>query len=140
MSNPTPQATSPTNRTPRPWILVVDDEPSMRLMIEVTLSSQGWAATCADGAEEALEVLKSKETAPAVVICDVLMPGIDGLELVRRLCARLPDLNVIFISGRLSDVSWWPEDLREKRFVPKPFGKAQLVAAVRAALEGKPHR
>jgi two-component system cell cycle sensor histidine kinase/response regulator CckA len=119
---------------PSPWILVVDDEPSMRLLIEVVLNSQGWSAVTADGADDALDALKARGRPPAVVICDVLMPGLDGLELVRRMCARLPDLNVIFISGRLSDVSWWPTDLREHRFLAKPFEKAQLIAAVRDAL------
>jgi FixJ family two-component response regulator len=112
----------------------VDDEPSMRLLIEVVLNSQGWPAVCVDGAEGALHALKAHEEPPAVVICDVLMPGLDGLELVRRMCARILDLNVIFISGRLSDVSWWPTDLREHRFLAKPFEKAQLIEAVREAL------
>jgi two-component system cell cycle sensor histidine kinase/response regulator CckA len=119
---------------PSPWILVVDDEPSMRLLIEVVLHSQGWTVVTTDGAEGALYTLKANARPPAVVICDVLMPGLDGLELVRRMCARLPELNVIFISGRLSDVSWWPTDLREHRFLAKPFEKAQLVEAVREAL------
>src|SRR5271155_4839209 len=74
---------------PGPWILVVDDEPSMRLLIEVVLNSQGWSAVTADGADDALDALKAHGRPPAVVICDVLMPGLDGLELVRRMCARL---------------------------------------------------
>lgn len=118
----------------RPWILVVDDEPSMRLLIEVVLRSQTWIAVATDGYEGVLDALKARPVPPAVVICDVLMPGVDGLEIVRRMCARLPDLNVIFISGRLSDVSWWPTDLREHRFLAKPFEKAQLISAVREAL------
>jgi FixJ family two-component response regulator len=131
-----PALPSDPSRLPPPgrWILVVDDEPSMRLLIEVVLNSQGWPAVCVDGAEGALHALKAREEPPAVVICDVLMPGLDGLELVRRMCARILDLNVIFISGRLSDVSWWPTDLREHRFLAKPFEKAQLIEAVREAL------
>jgi two-component system cell cycle sensor histidine kinase/response regulator CckA len=120
--------------SPRPWILVVDDEPSMRILVEIVLRSQGWTVVSADGAESAMEALKVSTQPPAVIICDVLMRGMDGLELVRRMCAKLPDLNVIFISGRLSDVSWWPTDLREHRFLAKPFEKAQLVMAVRDAL------
>jgi two-component system, cell cycle sensor histidine kinase and response regulator CckA len=106
----------------------------MRVLIEVVLRSQAWTVVSADGAEAALDALKANPQPPAVIICDVLMPGLDGLELVRRMCARLPDLNVIFISGRLSDVSWWPTDLREHRFLAKPFEKGQLISAVREAL------
>jgi FixJ family two-component response regulator len=106
----------------------------MRLLIEVVLRSQGWPAVGADGADGALDALRANPLPPAVVICDVLMPGLDGLELVRRMCSRLPNLNVIFISGRLSDVSWWPTDLREHRFLAKPFEKDQLIGAVREAL------
>jgi two-component system cell cycle sensor histidine kinase/response regulator CckA len=130
----TPISNEPTKSSTTQWILVVDDEPSMRLLIEVVLRGQGWTVVSANGGESALELLKVTPQAPAVIICDVLMPGVDGLELVRRMCARLPNLNVIFISGRLSDVSWWPTDLREHRFLAKPFEKSQLVAAVREAL------
>jgi FixJ family two-component response regulator len=128
-----PNESSPASPA-RPWILVVDDEPSMRLLIEVVLKSQGWTAVCAAGAAEAMNALKERPQPPEVVICDVLMPGLDGLELVRRMCARFRALNVIFISGRLSDVSWWPTDLREHRFLAKPFEKSQLITAVREAL------
>ena len=89
------QAHSPNEKSPashiRPWILVVDDEPSMRLLIEVILKSQNWDVECAEGATKALDALKARPSPPDVVICDVLMPGLDGLELVRRMCARIPD-------------------------------------------------
>jgi DNA-binding NtrC family response regulator len=108
----------------------------MRSLIEVVLRAEGWTVRACDGAAEALEAIKAAATPPAVVVCDVLMPRVDGLELVRRMCAKLPDLNVIFISGHLTDVSWWPTDLREHRFLAKPFDNAQLVAAVNDALGG----
>jgi two-component system, cell cycle sensor histidine kinase and response regulator CckA len=127
-------ATAPSQSPTGQWILAVDDEPSMRMLMEVILRGQGWTVVSADGGNAALELLKVTAQPPAVVICDVLMPGIDGLDLVRRMCARIPELNVIFISGRLSDVSWWPTDLREHRFLAKPFEKSQLVGAVREAL------
>jgi two-component system cell cycle sensor histidine kinase/response regulator CckA len=127
-------ATTPSQSPTGQWILAVDDEPSMRMLMEVILRGQGWTVVSADGGNAALELLKVTAQPPAVVICDVLMPGIDGLDLVRRMCARIPGLNVIFISGRLSDVSWWPTDLREHRFLAKPFEKSQLVGAVREAL------
>jgi DNA-binding NtrC family response regulator len=113
---------------------VVDDEPSMRQLIELVLKKEGWTVRVASGAEEALDAVKAADRPPSLVICDVLMPRVDGLELMRRMCGRLPGLDVIFISGHLSDVSWWPTDLREHRFLAKPFENAQLVAAVGEAL------
>ncbi len=117
-----------------PWILVVDDESSIRCLIDFVLRSQGWTVVLADGAADAMEALKAATRPPAVVVCDVLMPRVDGLELARRMCARVAGLNVIFISGHLTDVSWWPDDLRDHRFLAKPFDNAQLVAAVGEAM------
>ena len=62
------------------------------------------------------------------------MPRVDGLELVRRMCARIRGLNVIFISGHLTDVSWWPADLRDHRFLAKPFDNAAIIGAVKDAM------
>ncbi len=117
-----------------PWILVVDDEPSIRRLMEFVLKTQGWNVFTADGSAQAMQALQLAVHPPALVICDVLMPELDGLELVRRMCARIPTLNVIFVSGHLTDVSWWPSDLKEHRFLPKPFENSQLVNAVKDAI------
>jgi DNA-binding NtrC family response regulator len=102
----------------------------MLTLIESVLGSKGWKVKIAAGADEAFEVLDAESQPPLLVICDVLMPRVDGLELVRQMCARIPKLNVIFISGRLTDVSWWPDDLSDHRFLAKPFENAELAAAV----------
>jgi DNA-binding NtrC family response regulator len=125
---------SSQGQPPARWILVVDDEPAMRSLIEIVLQGQGWNVRTAGGAEEAMDTIRASSEPPAVVVCDVLMPGVDGLELTRRMCARVPGLSVIFISGHLTDVSWWPSDLREHRFLAKPFENVFLVDAVRDAL------
>ena len=136
MNKSSPSLTPSISTPPEPWILVVDDEPSMRQLIEIVLKQEGWQVRTAGGAEAAMDVVKTASAPPTLVICDVLMPKVDGLELVRRMCGRLHALNVIFISGHLSDVSWWPTDLREHRFLAKPFENAQLVAAVGEAING----
>jgi DNA-binding NtrC family response regulator len=134
MNKPDLLATSSKSLPAPQWILVVDDEPSMRNLINAVLRVQGWTVQAVAGAEEALAAIKAATRPPSLVICDVLMQSMDGLELVRRMCARIPGLNVIFISGYLTDVSWWPADLRHKRFLAKPFDNAQLLAAVGDAL------
>jgi DNA-binding NtrC family response regulator len=135
--NPSP----PAPGSPRPppalqpgWILAVDDEAPIRQLLELVLKTHGYRVVTADGAESALAALQQAETPPLLVICDVLMPDVDGLELVRRMSARRRGLNVIFISGHLTDVSWWPADLKDHRFMTKPFGNAELIAEVRNAL------
>ncbi|MSU69734.1 MAG: response regulator [Opitutaceae bacterium] len=117
-----------------PWILVVDDESAILRLIETILQAEGWTAFVVDTGKKALTALKAAKHPPAVVICDVLMPRIDGLELTRRMLARVPELKVIHISGHLTDLSWWPTDMREYRFLAKPFLRADLIAIVEEAL------
>lgn len=119
------------------WILLVDDEPAILQLIGTVLGSQGWPVRVARNAEAATALLEASPTPPTLLICDVLMPGIDGLEMTRRIVTRLPKLKVIFISGHLEDVSWWPSDLCEYRFVPKPFTNDQLAAVVAEVLSDR---
>jgi DNA-binding NtrC family response regulator len=116
-----------------PWILIVDDEVAMQEMLETILSSSGWTVRTAGDATQAIAIIESAQTAPGLVISDILMPGVDGLELTRRIVAKVPGIKVILISGHLTNLSWWPTDFREHRFVPKPFSPEQLLGAVRDA-------
>jgi two-component system cell cycle sensor histidine kinase/response regulator CckA len=110
--------------------MIVDDEPAMQRLIETILNDQGWKVQSANSGALALASLDTAQTMPSLLICDVLMPGLDGLELTRRMLARVPDLKVVLISGHLTDVSWWPTDLREHRFLNKPFSRDQLIETV----------
>ena len=138
MANPdqkSPSASASAAATPARWILLVDDEPAMRQLIETVLDTQNWTVKVADGATAAMATIAAAATPPTLMICDVLMPGIDGLELTRRMLAKLPKLKVILISGHLMDLSWWPTDLREICFLTKPFSNDQLIQAVREATD-----
>lgn len=117
------------------WILLVDDEPTIIPLITVVLERYGMPVHAAGNGEAAMAAIDRARTPPALLICDVLMPGIDGLELTRRILERLPKLKVIFISGHLTDISWWPADLRGHRFVAKPFTIDELSTAVTEVLE-----
>ncbi len=113
----------------------MDDEPAMRQLIETVLDSQNWKVRVAEGAAAAMATVAAASNPPTVMICDVLMPGVDGLELTRRMLAKIPKLKVILISGHLMDLSWWPTDLREICFLTKPFSNDQLIQAVRQATD-----
>lgn len=116
------------------WILVVDDEPTVGKLIEEILIRSKLTVRLTDGAAAALALVASAPTAPSLMITDVLMPGIDGLNLTRQMLARLPGLKVILMSGHLSDSAWWPEDLSGLRFLKKPFAYDELILAVTEAL------
>jgi DNA-binding NtrC family response regulator len=135
---PRKPATSTTARDQKPaepWILVVDDEAMVRRVIDSVLGSRGWPLKLADGAEAAMKLVDESDTPPAVLVCDVLMPKIDGLELTRRLTARVPKLSAILISGHLADSAWWPADMGRIRLLKKPFPNEELISAVEEALE-----
>jgi DNA-binding NtrC family response regulator len=106
----------------------------MRQLIEIVLRREGWTVQTAANADEAADIIKKANPPPSLIICDVLMPKVDGLELMRRVSHKIRGLEVIFISGHLSDVSWWPTDLRDHRFLAKPFEREQLISAVNQAL------
>jgi two-component system, cell cycle sensor histidine kinase and response regulator CckA len=135
ISNSSTGATASSNSR---WILLVDDEPAIIPLITTILKKHGWTVKEAGNGEAAMAALDHAATPPSLLICDVLMPGIDGLELTRRILARLPNLKVIFISGHLTDISWWPADLQGHRFIAKPFSVDQLAAAVNEAMDERP--
>jgi CheY-like chemotaxis protein len=127
-------ASAPVNDAGSPWILVVDDDRSILDLVQLLLQAEGWTTQLATSAEAALKLVESAATPPRLLLCDVMMAGVDGLELARRLLARVPGLKAIVISAHLEDVSWWPEDLRHCRFISKPFKREDLIQAVKEAL------
>lgn len=102
-------------------------------MLATLLGADGWSVEIAGDANRALKTIESAATPPSLLICDILMPGTDGLELTRRIVARVPQIKVVLISGHLTNLSWWPTDFREYRFLSKPFSADQLLSAVREA-------
>jgi DNA-binding NtrC family response regulator len=124
---------SPETSARKRWILIVDDEPALQDMLATLLGADGWSVEIAGDANRALKTIESAATPPSLLICDILMPGTDGLELTRRIVARVPQIKVVLISGHLTNLSWWPTDFREYRFLSKPFSADQLLSAVREA-------
>lgn len=116
------------------FILVVDDEPAILSMIETVLKDKGWAVKIAQDSETAMATVEQATVPPVVLICDIMMKGLNGFELTRRLLARVPRLKAIFMSAHVAEVSWWPADLRDTPFLSKPFTNEELIGAVREAL------
>ena len=115
-------------------ILVVDDEPSVRTLIEKILTIRGYAVLAAADAEEAVR-LNSEHEVDAVVT-DVMLPSMKGPELVEQLRRHRPELRALFISGFTSDAlldgGVSPGDVA---FVQKPFTGEALTSRLRELLD-----
>jgi len=117
-------------------ILVVEDEDAVRSLIVRILARHGFSTLDCTDASAALELLGS-DSAPAVdlLLTDAIMPGMTGLELIRRAREIQPGLHVLLISGYAEAELGF-----DAAYLPKPFSTAQLVSSVRRALYVEPDR
>lgn len=115
-------------------VLIVDDENGVRDLMTRWLESGGYSVITASNAEEALGRLES--STPAVALCDIRMPGHDGLWLAERIRQRYPETAVIMATG-VQDVGPAVQTLRQGviDYLTKPFGRDRLQEAVTRGLE-----
>jgi len=119
-------------RAPSLKILVVDDEPPIRKLLRMGLTSQGYEVLEAPNGRIALDLLGRK---PALVILDLGLPDIDGLDLLRRIRHRQENLPVVVLSSRGDEAGKVAAlDLGADDYVTKPFGMEELFARMRAAM------
>jgi CheY-like chemotaxis protein len=113
-------------------VLVVEDEPVVRLDAIETLRDAGFQVIEAANADEAIAILETRRDI-RVVVTDIQMPGsMDGLKLAATIRDRWPPISLIVTSGRISVQQ---QDLPERgRFLPKPYSGPGLVEAIEAAL------
>ncbi len=116
-------------------ILVVEDEPRVRALVERALGALGYSVSTAGSLAEALSVLERSPTPPKVLVTDVVLPGANGPEVARTLRARIPDLAVLYISG-YTDRSSPSTAVLDAPLLSKPFTANELGAAVRRLLDG----
>jgi two-component system, OmpR family, KDP operon response regulator KdpE len=113
-------------------VLVVDDEPPIRKLLRMGLGTQGYQIIDAANATAALDLLAEK---PDLVILDLGLPDMQGLELLRRIRAQRGDLPIVVLSSRGDEVTKVEAlDLGADDYVTKPFGMEELLARIRAAL------
>lgn len=119
---------------PPACVLIVDDENGMRDLMTRWLQARGLSVTSASNAEEALG--QAETSPPAVALCDIRMPGHDGLWLAERIRSRFPETAVIMATG-VQDVGSAIESLRHGvvDYLTKPFGRERLQEAVARGLE-----
>ena len=114
-------------------ILVVDDDDKIRTVLRRGLSYEGYRVVEASSGEEALE--KAREHLPALVVLDVMLPGIDGLEVCRRLRAAGDEVAILMLTARdevrdrVSGLETGADD-----YLVKPFSFEELLARIHALL------
>jgi two-component system KDP operon response regulator KdpE len=113
-------------------VLVVDDEPPIRKLLRMGLSTQGYEIIDAANGKAALEMLKLK---PDLVILDLGLPDMQGLDLLAQIRAQMDSVPIVVLSSR-SDEAGKVEalDRGADDYVTKPFGMDELLARLRAAL------
>ena len=118
-------------------VLVVDDEPPIRKLLRMGLETQGYQTMDASNAKTALELMSDK---PDLVILDLGLPDMQGLELLRQIRAAREDLPVVVLSSRGDEVAKVAAlDQGADDYVTKPFGMDELLARIRAALRHQLH-
>ncbi|NUS44875.1 MAG: response regulator transcription factor [Mycobacteriaceae bacterium] len=122
-----------TEQSPEARVLVVDDEPMIVELLSTSLRFQGFEVSTANNGAEALD--RARKARPDVLIADVMMPGMDGFGLLRRLRADGIDAPVLFLTAR--------DDVEDKvagltlgadDYITKPFSLDELVARLRVVL------
>jgi signal transduction histidine kinase/ActR/RegA family two-component response regulator len=114
-------------------ILVVDDDPDVRWIIAQDLQEIGYVVTEADSGRAALDILE--QNAPCdLMVADLVMPGLSGLDTLRLARRTRPDLKVLFASG-YADLSRFGGNLSSHTLLKKPFKPETLAEAVQTALQ-----
>lgn len=117
-------------------ILVIDDDQTMRDGCSRILSKSGWTALTAENGQEGLDQVRGRPEEIDVVLLDLMMPGVSGMEVLERSLAMVPDLLVIVITG-YATVESAVEAMKKGAydFISKPFTPDQLRIVVKRALE-----
>ena len=116
----------------QPLVLVADDEPRITKLVSLALSEEGFRVVTAAGGEEA--VAKAEEVRPDIVLLDIVMPDLDGIEVMRQIRERRP-VPVILLTAKGSTADKAKGlDLGADDYLAKPFHPDELAARIRAVL------
>jgi CheY-like chemotaxis protein len=114
-----------------PGVLVIDDEPGVRSLLQAALPRYGFQVFSAASGSEALALYSEHRTEIAAVLLDVQMPGLDGPQTLRTLQAIDPQVRCCFMSGNLGNYNEEELlDLGAALVIPKPFRLAEVIEAL----------
>lgn len=117
-----------------PTLLLVDDEAGIRRVFALALTEMGYQVRCARDGREALDLFETYE--PAIVLADIQMPGMDGIDLLKAIKGRRPDTEVIMITGHGDmDAAILSLKLQATDFITKPLPEGALEIALKRARE-----
>lgn len=114
-------------------IIVIDDEPEVRQLVQAILQTKGHEVYCAAGGEEALE--EAQRETPDLIICDLMMPRVSGLEVLKRLrrdeeLAAVPVIVISELGDEARPPDFWIQTLGVDDYVQKPFEPLELLGRV----------
>ena len=115
-------------------VLVVDDEPGICEVLELRLKLVGLDVTTTQSGQEAVGLVE--ETAPDLVLLDLLMPGMDGYEVLKKIRA-FSSVPVIIFTAR-PDIEDVIDEIGATDFIAKPFSPDALIGKIRLLLNGAP--
>jgi len=117
-------------------ILAVDDNEAIRSLLVETLESLGYKVIVAASGQEALEICRAKKEKIELLLADVVMPGMSGRQLTKKLQAVRPDLKVLLMSGYPADIVGPNSQLEPHlNFISKPFRQDVLSQKINQILK-----
>lgn len=118
-----------------PIVFVVDDDISVRESLQLLIQCEGWHPETFASAQEFLD--RPRSLVPSCLVLDVSLPGLNGLDLQKRVAVERPDMPIIFITG-YGDVPTTVQAMKAGavEFLTKPFSDDALLNAIRQAVEG----
>jgi len=119
---------------PSPMVFVVDDDISVRESLELLIQNEGWQPKTFESAQEFLDYHRA--LIPSCLVLDLSLPGLNGLELQKRVSVERAEIPIIFITGH-GDIPKTVEAMKggAVEFLTKPFNDEVLLTAIRRALE-----
>ena len=113
-------------------ILLAEDDPAVRNLVRLMLSKEGYSVLTANDAQEALEICAKFKDPIHLLLTDVTMPGMNGLELAESILKKRSEIKIMIMSGATGETI--PNENTPYAFLPKPFVSPMLVRCVQRLL------